>query len=233
VAMQAADFASDEFGTKRMRPTGTDIPDDHTRLVEEALGEQRRLVWQAENDVKSVWHGVIAHTRDRHGMLIIWTVEVMWLFFVVMANSIEIWGSCPLNAGMASVCWYCYDRLFLAWSCVFVIIWGLNLYTYVLLLSKGFSFRFRGIQRTVAENKGLSTFGISFFVYLSVILFFWAAAGIVILACSTGACNRGNGIYTDHAEHHRSRLMFNTVLISVIATPILLILGRFDFEYFD
>merc|ERR1719213_268773 len=88
---------------------------------------------------QGVLNGIMIYTRGSEWILFV------WIMFVVMANSMEMWGSCPFEMGLTPVCKYCYSQSFVSWNFVMTAMWFLHLYLYVLLLSRGFQFRLRNM----------------------------------------------------------------------------------------
>mmetsp|Transcript_140074 Transcript_140074/g.390455 ORF Transcript_140074/g.390455 Transcript_140074/m.390455 type:complete len:225 (-) Transcript_140074:57-731(-) len=196
----------------------------HNDFAEDVLmTERQRLVSEALMESKSIWNGLLAHTERRRWILGVWALEVLWILFVVMANSMEMWGSCPFEMGLAPVCHYCYSRPFLAWSTVLVLIWSLHLYMAVLMASRGFCFRPRASGLIDNEIQGIPRSATSFFLYLFGVILIWDIVGIVTLVMSNSCLHDRSSFYH---HHDRSGLMFYSVLASVVLAPVLLFFGR-------
>mmetsp|Transcript_102242 Transcript_102242/g.329664 ORF Transcript_102242/g.329664 Transcript_102242/m.329664 type:complete len:224 (+) Transcript_102242:142-813(+) len=220
--MQATRYVADEVEKERglREPVTLQYHNDFAEDV--LLGERQRLVREALEEGKSVWHGILAHTKGCRWVLGIWALEILWLLFVIMANSMEMWGSCPFEMGLAPVCQYCFSRSFLVWSSVLVILWAFHLFLSVLLASRGFSFRFRAMSLLDSEIAGVPRSASQLFLLLSALLVAWLVVGIVLLVLSD-SCLRGR---THHSVHGRSGLMFASSVASVVLLPLFLGLGR-------
>uniref|UniRef100_A0A7S2DU42 Uncharacterized protein n=1 Tax=Alexandrium andersonii TaxID=327968 RepID=A0A7S2DU42_9DINO len=196
----------------------------HNDFAEEVLVDERsKLISQAVEEGKSMWNGLLAHTKGRRWILGIWSLEVLWILFVVMANSMEMWGACPFEMGLAPVCQYCYSRPFLIWNSILVLLWAFHLYMAVLMASRGFCFRPRASGYIDNEIRGIPKMATSVFLYLFGFIIVWLIAGIVI-AVMSNSCLRSNGNFYHH--HDRSGLMFGTTVASLALVPVLFFLGR-------
>lgn len=188
------------------------------------MGEKDFLVQEAR---PSIWHNLLMYQKDRYWMFAIWALEVFWLLFVVMANVMELWGSCPWELGLAPVCQYCFSTRFLAWNGIYVTLAFLNLYVYILLRSRGFQLYGRTVAYVYDYNtsKGIPDNAISFFLLLTGGIFIMMLVGIVFLVQSNG-CATDRNIYEFRINRNRSELMFWTTAVSLILAPLTFMLGR-------
>lgn len=197
----------------------------HSDFAEEILMDERsKLIAEAVEEGKSMWNGLLAHTRNRRWILAVWAVEVLWILFVVMANSMEMWGACPFEMGLAPVCQYCYSRPFLIWNSILVVLWGFHLYMCVLMASRGFCFRPKSSGYVDNEIRGIPRLAMSVFLYLFGLLIVWVIVGIVIAVMSNSCLQTSTSNFYHH--HDRSGLMFSTTVASLVLVPILLFFGR-------
>lgn len=200
--------------------------ESHTIFAEEALGERHPLVGPQRVKLHdSLWHGLLVHTREYTRIYLIWAFEILWLLFLSMVMTTEMWGSCPFELGLAPACVYCYSLPFVLWSFVLTIVWFLNLYLFVLLVSRGFSITVAKFGRCVKDNKdrGIPKNALLTFWYMNIFLVCVEIAGIAILALSS-QCNSVGSAYEGRS---RSPMMFWSVVCSVVCVPILYGLGRF------
>lgn len=192
-------------------------------FADEVLGEKQRLSPDDNPEkVWSFWHGLLHGLADRQWVFAVWIIEALWIVFAVMANSMEMWGSCPAEMGIVPVCRYCYSGAFLAWNSVLVVLWILHLYLSVLLVSRGFRIPTTRILDFFYENKGVPVNALYAFLFFTGCLALWMLVGISILIGSN-TCARDPHIYV---HHDRSGLMFWTTLISVFLAPATISVGR-------
>lgn len=219
--MQSTYYVPDEIEQQRgLREANT--LQAHSDFAEEALSERTRLVQTVKR--QPVWHDLLAQAERQTWRWAVWSVEVMLMLFVVMAFSMEMWGSCPFEMGLEPVCQYCYSKTFLVWNLGLVVLWFFNLYMFLLLVSRGFVLRFTDLGSAFSENtaKGVPEGAVSTYLYLTVATLAWVVGGCFVLILS-GSCDSQQG-----SQNERSELMFATTLLNVIAVPILLLLGRLD-----
>jgi len=196
----------------------------HTDFAEEVtMDEHSKLLGQAADECKSMWRGLMAHTNGRRWIMVVWALEVLWILFVVMANSMELWGSCPFEFGLAPVCHYCYSRPFLIWNAILVVLWSFHVYMAVLMASRGFCFRPRASGHVDNEIRGIPGMATNVFLYLFGFILVWDVVGIVITVMSNSCVRENTG--TLHHED-RSGLMLSTTVASLVLVPVLLFLGR-------
>lgn len=208
--------------------------EDDTTFAEIAIGEKQALLGPqtAAEQGKTIAHNLVFFTKDRKWLYGVWGLEVLWHAFMVMAIAVELWGSCPFQSGFAPVCRYCYSEGFLLWLGVTVLLWGLNLFTYVLLVSRGFSFRLRTLGNSIHYNKtrGVPPQAMYFYLCISFMLATWLFVGLFIIIGSNRCLAGGRFLSTQD----RSSLMFFTTLVTLLVAPVLLLLGRLiDFRQED
>lgn len=221
--MQASHYVPDEIEGRHGLRASCSLPADHA-FAEEVLGEKKKLVPKAMEKGQTIWHDINSYTKDRQWIIAIWGIESLWLIFVTLMIAMEMWGSCPFEMGFTPVCKYCYSTTFLVWNGGLLALWFMNLYLYVLLISRGFSFKLRSLGHTVGVNKakGIPVNAIYMFIYLTIALFAWLAVGIVVIVMSN-QCLRDGRIF---GHSGRSILMFTTTFIGLVACPVLMFLGR-------
>mmetsp|Transcript_31927 Transcript_31927/g.56328 ORF Transcript_31927/g.56328 Transcript_31927/m.56328 type:complete len:238 (-) Transcript_31927:96-809(-) len=225
--MQATHYVPDEIDQVHGRREECSLKADND-FAAEVLGEKQKLMPQElKQQARSVVHDLFVYISDRQWIFIVWSLEVFWIAFIVTSCSMEMWGSCPFEMGMAPVCQYCMSTTFLTWLWALVVLWTFTLYTYVLLTSRGFSFKLRYLGLTVVQNnmKGIPAKAIYLFLFLSSTYILWLILGIVILLRSEN-CTFGGVLYGNRPG--RSVLMFWTTLLSVLIAPVLLFFGRCD-----
>lgn len=205
----------------------------HSAFAEDVMSEKHTLLpgnrresvsRGAAHSGGSVWHGVMAHTEKTQHFYMAWGCEVFWILFVIMATTMEMWGSCPFEMGLAPVCTYCYSTPFVAWTAVLLVSWLLHLYLFVLLVSRGFRLSMRRLGQTIEDNtaKGVPENAIYLFGYLSLLLCAWFVAGVMVVIWSNN-CTRGGTVF---ANSERSQLMLWTAILNVCVAPILIFFGR-------
>jgi len=204
------------------------LSEKHTLLPgsRRGLGQQIGPAYQSTAQAGgSVWHGVMVHTEKTQWFYMSWGCEVFWILFVIMATTMEMWGSCPFEMGLAPVCTYCYSTPFVAWTGALVVLWLLHLYLFVLLVSRGFRLRLRDLGQSVSENvaKGVPENAIYLFGYLSAALSSWLFVGILVVLWSN-SCTRGGQVFQNR---ERSQLMLWTAILNVCVAPVLIFFGRF------
>merc|ERR1719181_2391500 len=106
----------------------------------------------------------------------------------------EMYGACAFELGTTSYCTYCYSSQFLTFLFGLIVLWMFNLYTYVLLLSRGFQLKLRFLGLTVQRNKDKGIPGTALYLFLSTAMFLWLLVGLVMLFTSS-TCLRSGMIY--------------------------------------
>lgn len=223
--MQATHYVPDEIRKEHGFYEASTLRGDYD-FAAEVLGEKQQLSQpQAIQQGHTIFHDLLVFTSDRQWIFLVWALEIFWLLFVVTACTMEMWGACAFELGASSYCTYCYSSQFLTFLGVLVGLWVFNLYSYVLLLSRGFQLRLRFLGLTVQnnKNKGIPANACYLFTFLSSAMFLWLIYGITSLIFSH-SCLRSGMIYGNRPG--RSALLFWTCLLSVIFTPILFFMGR-------
>mmetsp|Transcript_21906 Transcript_21906/g.62182 ORF Transcript_21906/g.62182 Transcript_21906/m.62182 type:complete len:224 (-) Transcript_21906:72-743(-) len=220
--MQATHYVPDHIEKAAGKREPTSLQWHHDFAEDALMDEHSALLADAAEESKSIWNGLLAHTKGRRWMLGVWALEVLWILFVIMANSMEMWGSCPFEMGLAPVCRYCYSQPFLIWGSVLVILWSFHLYMTVLMASRGFCFRPRASGFLDNEIRGIPRMATTVFLYLFGLILVWVIVGIVI-AVMSNSCSRHSAFYHNH---ERSGLMFGTTVASLALVPLLTFFGR-------
>jgi len=218
--MQATHYVPDEVEPSQRGRREPTFFEYHADFVEEVLGEKRRLVAEALDESQTVWQGLMVHTKHKRWVWGIWAMELMWMLFMLMANTMEIWGTCPYQMRVSAACLYCYSRPFLAWSFILVTFWGMDLFLSMLLVSRGFQFTWsRGVDDASAKEIPRRAVAL-FFALLAVLGLTLLAGGLIMIMSSS--C----GSAPQYQE--RSSLMFFTTLATLVGLPLLVALGRME-----
>lgn len=221
--MQTTHYKADENEAFRRAPHSDCTLEAHHDFADDVLGEKKPLQPAARSS-QGVMNGIMLYTRGVEWVVFVWFAELLWIMFIIMGNSMEMWGSCPFEMGLTPVCKYCYSGSFITWGSVLVVLWFLNLYLYVLLCSRGFQCRLRTLGFVFRDNEagGIPTTAIKLFLGLSGALVFWIIAGAFLLFLSN-SCQYSSQIYL---HHQRSPIMFNTAFATVMGLPFMLFFGR-------
>jgi hypothetical protein len=227
--MQATHYIDEVARKGGQRPECT--LDSHYDFAEEVLGEKRSLTQpQAVQQGHVIFHDLLVFTSDRTWIFFAWSLEVFWLFFILTATTMEMWGSCAFDIHLWQAhthCSYCYSNAFVLFLGVLLVIWTFNLYTYMLLLSRGFQLKLRFLGLTVDKNrqKGIPSNAILLFLTLSVLMFLWAFVGIIILINSQ-ECLRAEVVVGN--KPGRSVVLWMTSIFTILSMPLFFFFGRCD-----
>jgi len=224
--MQATHYVPDEIERRHgIRDTCT--LKSHHDFAAEVLGEkqtlsQTQMVQQGAN----MFHDLLVFTSDRPWIFFVWSIEIFWMIFIATACTMEMWGACSFELGATSYCTYCYSGQLLTFLGVLAVLWIFNLYTYVLLLSRGFQMQLRFLGLTVQKNaeKGIPRMACYLFMFLSTLMFVWLIGGVITLIMSNSCLRSGLG--PERAQPGRSQLMFWTCVATLVLTPLLCFMGR-------
>jgi len=221
--MQATIYIPDEVeGRKGYRERCT--LQEHDAFVARVLGEEGPLLPKVIERTHTICHSLLENSRQFKSVFLLWSVEVFWWFFAGLAVAIEMWSDCPFELGVTPVCSHCYSNVFVVWNIVFILAWFSNLYLFTLLVSQGFTVRWRSLGRCASENAvlGIPTTASRVFLSLLGFLYVWIFVGVCALAlssecsCYVAACNTMG----------RSSLMYTTTFVGVLLACVLLPLGR-------
>mmetsp|Transcript_22662 Transcript_22662/g.52898 ORF Transcript_22662/g.52898 Transcript_22662/m.52898 type:complete len:245 (-) Transcript_22662:7-741(-) len=198
------------------------MPKDYD-FAELAIGEKQQLLPKVVHTAHGVWHSLLDNTQQCRWIFGAWTVEVVWMLFVTMLASVEMWSACPLEFGSLT-CHHCYSGTFLTWQAIVIALWAFSLYTFVLLVSRGFSMSLKRLGSVFPDNlnKGIPALPIVLLMAFLVALLLTLAFGIVLLLHSH-TCRHGDALY---AHRSRSPLLFCSTLLTIIAAPVLVASGR-------
>jgi hypothetical protein len=225
--MQYTHYIPDEsIGSQNLRPAST-LAVDH-KFAKAAIDEKSALLSKAgiRNQAQSA-RGRIRHAFKGTGKMgVAWVIEVIIFVFTVLFIAYEFWTSCTRDVGLPH-CYGCYTSAFLTWSMIWVALWIVNLYTFLLLVSRDFEMYIGGgILSELMTNvldRGIPRQGIVFYVAESVMLILWWIIGICTII-SSNSCLRGGRIYGDVG---RSGLMFWWMMWNIVIWIPLMIFGRF------
>lgn len=163
-------------------------------FARESLDEDNRLLEERplHHWTKVVIPGIILHTADARRLRWVWAIELLWLVFASMMCGMELSDFCVLTDSLMPVCRYCGTITFLMWLMPLIMLWFFNLYTYVLLVSRGVHFSIRSPKKIMNHfnlPKGAEGAGL-LFALLSTIMLFWIFAGLGPIV-SSNKCYRG------------------------------------------
>lgn len=222
--MQATHYVPDEIERKHGHREECTL-EAHHDFAAEVLGEKMRLTQpQVVQQGHTIFHDLLTFTADRPHFFLTWSLEFFFMIFVLMVSSMEMWGACGFDFGLSAQCRYCYSTPFLVFCFGLVVLVGFNLYTFVLLVTRGFHLNLRTLGLSVARNKGIPPNAIYFFFGLTIALLLWLVGGILVLIASN-ECTYGGKVQN---RPGRSGLLFAAALLGVVLTPFLLFFGRCD-----
>lgn len=164
------------------------------------------------------------HMHGKPLVYVFWGLEVLWLVFLFVAASVELFNYCPFETGLIPHCNRCFSTTFLAWVGIHVFAWTLDIYVYILLVSRGFRFSPARPMKCLPDSNrsGIPRTPVLFFLALNVFLLLWGFAGFGVVIASN-RCAMGGRIYQTVP---RSAMMFYSTLFTVILSPCLFFLGR-------
>lgn len=221
--MQATHYVPDELEPAQRGKSEPTFMEYHADFAEEVLGEKRRLVAEAIGESQTLWQGLYANTKHKRWVLGVWAMELMWILFILMANSMEMWGMCPYDMHVSAACLYCYSGPFLAWGCILVTFWGMDLFLSVLLASRGFRC-IRGRAAADAGGKDIPKRAVALFYAFLAVIAIILLAGVAVAALSASCNSKSHAYY----RHPRSQLMLGTTISTLFVAPLLLLLGRVE-----
>lgn len=215
--------------------------DNDYKFAERILDERTiilpKQVQDGVDETRGVMEGIWFYTAGRRWWLIsCWVIELIVVLYLLVSFTYEAVKYCPLELGVGVYCQRCFDVQFLTFGYIFVLFWLGNLWAYVLLISRGFSWRLRGLNDVIHANRGKGIPGIAvifwfFTVILNAVLLL---IGIYVIYQSHNCVNDlehefNHGIFDGHALRGRglrSDFMYWNVLSSLIAYVLLSTLGR-------
>eukprot|EP00928_Gymnodinium_smaydae_P008959 TRINITY_DN13307_c0_g2_i1.p1 TRINITY_DN13307_c0_g2~~TRINITY_DN13307_c0_g2_i1.p1 ORF type:complete len:232 (-),score=49.25 TRINITY_DN13307_c0_g2_i1:89-784(-) len=228
--MQATHYRPDDGGRSAAGRESTKLEDD-VIFAERALGERWPLSAADADaaDGRQVWRNILHHASSSRLSCLVWSSELVVMLFIVMSIFMEMWGACPYDMGITPTCKYCYSSVFLFWNAGLVLLWFLNLYLFVLLISRGFTmsiWQYWHPDSLFAESKrlGIPQRAVATFLYMTTALLAWLVVGLFALIFSTSCTKRGS-IYS-LSSPGRSDLMVATTGSALFFVPALLVLGR-------
>lgn len=154
-----------------------------------------------------------------------WGVEILWVMYLLVMGSIEFFRYCPFETyGVLPHCGRCFSTTFLTWIGIFVLTWSLNLFVYILLVSRGFRFSPIRPVRCLPDSarNGIPKTPVLFFLGLNGFLILWGITGFIV-AIASNRCSDGVMI---NKTVPRSLVMFWSTLLTSILSPIFFVLGR-------
>lgn len=179
--------------------------DEDFRFAEEALKPtlvpQEEQLWYNLRNV--VWKGIRMHTTPE--VRLVWALELVWLGIVTFLCCFELGRNCVFDGAVLPRCHYCGSVTFILWAFLLVVLWFLNLYTYILLASRGRRFSVRAPVALAKDITNQSPWapldppppltnnpwqaGV-LFIILSVLTFIWVVSGLYPIV-SSNRCIQG------------------------------------------
>lgn len=202
----------------------SDLEKDHA-FAEAAMGETFSLLTQGSHEAHSTHGNLLRYIgRERQWVYGVWGAELTSILVVVMAMAIEVYSSCPIEGALLPACHLCYSNVFLGWMLGWVSLHLLNLWVFVLLVSRGFVIKLENLGNIVKENnnRGIPKNAIYIFLVSSAAIAVWFLAGVGVLAGSN-KCLIGGRIFM---LTPRSPLLFWTILMIILISPVLAFFGR-------
>lgn len=206
------------------------------KFAERVLDERTILLPQTMKDsideTRSVLHGVWFYTEGRHWWLITcWIVELIVVVYLLIVLTYEAVMYCPLDHGVNPFCEKCYDTEFLVFGYTWALFWLGNLWAYVLLISRGFTWKVKELNSVAETNrrKGVPGIAVYWWFITSAFNIIWLIVGIYVLVKSNDCLSEDTRSVHGHAlrgKGLRSRTIFLSLLVSLILYVILFLIGR-------
>eukprot|EP00927_Polykrikos_kofoidii_P019034 TRINITY_DN18872_c0_g1_i1.p1 TRINITY_DN18872_c0_g1~~TRINITY_DN18872_c0_g1_i1.p1 ORF type:complete len:237 (+),score=32.35 TRINITY_DN18872_c0_g1_i1:28-711(+) len=222
--MQATHIISHE-GNRNDAKTNCNLA-DHTVFSEEVLGERSSIARHAFLKKEKFVTRFTVMAGEQGVLCGAWSLEVLGMLAVSMVLCIEFCGSCIVDSNFLFFCAHCYSRPFILGILGFLCVWFLNLFLFVLLVTKDFVFQLSALSDVFDEHdaKHIPREAITMFLYLSVaLLAVWAVN--IVLFINSGSC-AGHGVSSLGENPERSPLMVSTVGFIVCVAPVLIFFGR-------
>jgi len=220
--MQQTFYRPDEVEGTHQLWWPSSMQSDHN-FADNVCKEETPLLVQPLVQGWKICKDILYFTSERRWVLVIWALEVPVLLTLCVILYLEFERACEILPGGVLYCQLCGQSSLLAWNSVWVYMWSLNLFVYVLLISRGFGWSLGSINCVIADNrvKGIPGVGVLFFLLVSVLQVLWFVVGIVVVI-STNHC------LTDRLARPtpRSALLFWTTLVALVLYPVFYALGR-------
>eukprot|EP00929_Paragymnodinium_shiwhaense_P001807 TRINITY_DN102016_c0_g1_i1.p1 TRINITY_DN102016_c0_g1~~TRINITY_DN102016_c0_g1_i1.p1 ORF type:complete len:223 (-),score=35.44 TRINITY_DN102016_c0_g1_i1:29-697(-) len=190
-----------------------------TKFAARAVGEHSSLV-NGRCDGEQFLSNLLRETADKSEYCYGWGTELFCQCAMVVAIAIEFVEFCPLEIDLMPVCQHCQTRDFVLWSGIFVTLWFTNLYLFVLLASKGFTFSLKAplAAYSTANDKDIPQQAVTAFLGTAGSVAVWWLFGLAELMLSD-VCDYGHTV-------GRSPVMLAGVICCLIAAPVLMLFGR-------
>lgn len=165
-------------------------------------------------------------THKKPLVYLFWGAEVLWLMFIFVSASHEFFKYCPFETGLVPRCSRCFSTTFLAWLSIHIVAWSLNLFVYVLLVSRGFRFSPVRPMRCLpdAAVSGIPKPPVLLFLGLNGFLLLWGVTGFVV-AILSNRCDDVAGL-PRNITVPRSSSLFLSTFFTAILSPFLFFFGR-------
>lgn len=148
--------------------------DERSGFIQQA---GRSTVWFVQN--------LFFYTKKRWIMRFGWILEFIANIVLLTVAGIHMRSSCMIEFGIEVMCYSCYGFPFLIWIASFSLLWLLNVYMHVLLISRGFTFP-KPLSKVLEDNrkKGIPGIAVIVFMLLLFLMFAMIVGGIVLLVHS-------------------------------------------------
>lgn len=203
----------------------------HTHFAEQVLGMPRAPEKLAG---EQFYENLVRETQGRLCTTwFAWCVELLLIALVVMMMATELYGACPVEWGLLPTCRYCYSDTLLTWFGIFATLWFVNVFFFVLLVSKGFAlYTERGVW-VDNEDKGIQRNHITLYLFLTAALTVWWLVGINNYFESAWRCVPTLPSFRPiwaQDDLGRSYLMVNGLFFTLVVAPFFFVLGRLHFR---
>lgn len=203
------------------------------RILDERSILLPKQVKESIDETHGVLHSLWFYTAGRRWWLITsWVIEMIFVLYLVVGFTFEAALHCPLEMGVTPYCEKCYDDQFLIFGFLWTLFWLANLWTYVCLISRGFSWRIQNLGQTVKINRtrGIPGIAVYFWFFTCIFNVVWLAVGIYLLVRS-GSCDVNEHHHVFHGqalrgEGLRSDWMYWNLWSSLVAYVLLFAVGR-------
>lgn len=188
--------------------------------------ERSGLIQQASKSTTWFVWNLFFYTQKRWLVRVGWILEFIANIFLLAVAGMEIRSSCIIEIGLEVMCYSCFGLPFLIWIGSFSLVWLLNLYMHVLLISRGYSFP-RNPVKVLEDNrrKGIPGIAVITFMFLLFLMLVMIISGILVLVksntCPTSATIHGVRTL------QRSNNLFWAIVSSMIFAAIIVPLVRF------
>lgn len=190
--------------------------DERSGVIQQAT---RSTVWFVKN--------LFFYTKGRLILRAGWIFEFICNVALLVVAFTEMRSSCLIEFGVEMMCYTCYGLPFLTWIFFFHLVWLLNTYMHVLLISRGFAFS-RNVGKVLEENrmKGIPGIAVIVFMFLIFLMFSMVVGGVVLVVHSN-SCPTADHI-AGVRTLKRSETLFWACIIAMVTASITLPFIRFS-----